>query len=153
MSLHILRFLVEDFFFKNWIDYNGNIVADHQLGIDKNKFSFKIEADALRAAPESCFIYINRDRPFVKHSFRIELSLLPGKTDEHTRAHTRLGFVVEQSGQRFFTKPYVWSPPISITLDSCQTTSSWRSRPGLVVHSFTSIKMTRFCQIRPHVYR
>ncbi len=120
--------------FSNWIDYNGNRVADHQLSIDKNKF-VRIEVDALRVAPESCLIYVNRDQPVTKHTMRVGLSLVPWENDdEYTRAHTRIGFVVEQAGQRFFTRPYAWphqsQGPISIALDSCQTTSSWRSRPG-----------------------
>ncbi len=126
----------------NWINYDGD-----KVDLKRRNDNFEIEADALRASPESCLIYVKRDqRPIVQHSFRVLLKFsLPREVDEYTRAHSRIGFVVEQAGQRFFTKPYAWpphrsiffgpSPELSVICDSCRTTSAWHSRPGLSFQS------------------
>ncbi len=104
---------------------------------------FKIEADDLR---KSCLICVNRGQPVVQHSFRVLLNLsVPWENDEYTRAHTRIGFVVEQAGQYFFTKTSAWPhqlcagdddsdyrPRLSVICDSCQT-SAWHSRPELTL--------------------
>ncbi len=130
-----------DFCSHNWINCDGS-----KVNLRRRSNNFVIEAEALRAAPESCLIYVNRDQSVVQHSFRVQLSLsFPSRevVDEYTRAHSRIGFVVEQAGQRFFTKPYAWphrtntfrDPKLSIICDSCQTTSAWRSRPGLSLQS------------------
>ncbi len=135
MSLSTFNFPAID----NWINYEGDKVY-----LKWRSDNFKIEAGALRASPESCLIYVNRGQSVVQ-PFRVKLKFsLPWEVDEYTRAHSRIGFVMEQAGQRFFTEPSAWphrtnafdaSPSLSVICDSCQTTCSWRSRPGLSLQS------------------